>query len=456
MKSGQPLSLGVISLGCAKNLVDSEHMMTVLRGQGIALAPSPEKATIVLVNTCAFIRDAQEESIDAILDACALKKKGPCRAVIVAGCLPQRYRDDLQRSFPEVDAFVGLDELDRVADIARRVAGGERGILEVTAQSKRLFEPPADRILLTGGTYAYVKIAEGCNHRCAFCAIPLIRGRYRSRPMKAIVAEVESLLERGVREVNLISQDTTGYGLDCKTGGKLPELLHALGRIGGTFWIRLLYGYPARVNEALLDAIAATPQVCRYLDVPVQHSHPDVLRAMGRSETVRAVRRLPEVARERLPGVTLRTTCLVGHPGETGECFRHLLDYVQQAQFDRLGAFAFSAEEGTPAKAMPGQVAATVARSRRDMLMEVQQAIVQDHAAKLVGKREMVLVEKRASTQGVWIGRSARHAPEVDGEVHVSGLGSGEHAGSFVSVEYTAVDGYDMRAAKVTGAGRSR
>ncbi len=456
MKSGQPLSLGIISLGCAKNLVDSEHMMTSLREQGIALAPSPEEATVVLVNTCAFIRDAQEESVDAILDACALKKKGPCRAVIVAGCLPQRYRDDLQRSFPEVDAFIGLDEIERVGEIAKRAAGGERGILEVPPQSRRLFEPAADRILLTGGTYAYVKIAEGCNHRCAFCAIPLIRGRYRSRPLKAIVREVESLLERGVREVNLISQDTTGYGLDCKTGGKIPDLVRALGKIGGTFWIRLLYGYPARLTDALLDAMAETPHVCRYLDIPVQHSHPDVLRAMGRSETVRAVRRLPTWARERLPGVTLRTTCLVGHPGETGDCFRHLLDYVQEAKFDRLGSFAFSPEDGTTAKSLPGQVAASVARSRRDMLMEVQQSVVRDHAAKLVGHRETVLIEKRAATKGVWIGRSARHAPDVDGEIHVSGLGAGEHAGTFVEVDYTAVDGYDMRAAKATSAGRSR
>ncbi|MEI6514523.1 MAG: radical SAM protein, partial [bacterium] len=245
------ITVGFISLGCAKNLVDSEHMASVLRAEGIALARSPEEADVILVNTCGFIGDAKAESVDAILRACDLKKAGGCRAVIVAGCLIQRYKAELQRAIPEVDAFIGLDQLPEIGRVVRRLAAGEHGILEVSAVSRKVFSPLPTRLILTGGPFAYLKIAEGCNHQCAFCAIPGIRGRYRSRGIPDIVREAETLLGQGIRELNLISQDTTRYGHDLKDGTNLPELLRQLGRIGGKFWIRLLYGHPAHLSDEL-------------------------------------------------------------------------------------------------------------------------------------------------------------------------------------------------------------
>ena len=448
MNPPRRLTLGFVSLGCAKNLVDSEHMIGVLRSEGLALAPSAEEADIVVVNTCAFIRDARDESMEAIRDACALKKEGPCRAVVVAGCLSQRYRQELLAALPEVDAFIGLDELDRVGEIARRLAAGERGIVEVSAEAGRVYEPLRPRVLLTDGPYAYLKIAEGCNHRCGFCAIPSIRGRWRSRSVEGIVAEARDLIGSGIRELLLISQDVTAYGRGRRDGADLAALLRALGRMEGRYWIRLLYGYPANLTDALLAAMAELPNVCRYLDIPVQHSHPDVLKAMRRADTIEAVATLAVRARAALPGVALRTTCLVGYPGETEPQFEHLLAYVRAIEFDHLGVFAYSREENTPAFAMPRQVDPEVALERRRRLMLAQQEIVAKKARGLVGRTETVLIEKPAEDEpGVWVGRSARLAPEVDGQIFVSALPNGGHEGEFVSARNVAPrDVYDMDA----------
>lgn len=443
-----PLSVGFISLGCAKNLVDSEHMAGVLRQAGLTLAPSPEAADVILVNTCGFIGDAKEESIDAILKACARKTAGLCRAVVVAGCLPQRYRQDLRASLPEVDAFIGLDQLDDIARIVRRLERGEHGILKVSAVSRRLYSPTARRLVLTGGPFAYLKIAEGCNHTCAFCAIPGIRGRYRSRALADILREAEGLLEDGVRELNLISQDTTRYGSDLGGGVGPAALVRELDRLGGRFWIRLLYGHPAHLDAALLEALADSRHVCRYLDIPIQHSHPGVLRAMRRAGGDRAVRDLPERARAALPGVTLRTTCLVGFPGETPEAFADLLGFVRDARFDHLGVFAFSREENTAAYDLPGQVAASVAGRRRAAVMRAQQSIVQEKLRALRGESDQVLLI-RAAGEGRWLARSARQAPEVDGVTFVSGLSATAKAGGFVKVRYTGAEGYDLVARPV-------
>lgn len=438
-------SVGFISLGCAKNLVDSEHMATVLKAAQVRLAPSPEAADIILVNTCGFVGDAKEESIDAILRACALKVTGPCRAVIVAGCLIQRYRQQLQQALPEVDAFIGLDQLDEIASVVRRLEQGESGILRVSRVSRKVFNPLPSRIILTGGPFAYIKIAEGCNHQCAFCAIPGIRGRYRSRTIPSIVKEAETLLGRGIRELNLISQDTTRYGHDLKGGVDLPRLLRALGKLGGRFWIRLLYGHPAYVSDQLLDTMGEIPQVCRYLDVPVQHSHPEVLRAMKRAGGAAAVRDFPERARRRLPGVTLRTTCLVGFPGETAAHFNDLLAFVRETRFDHLGVFVFSPEENTVASGLPHPVAAGTAHRRRAGLMEAQQDITFRKAAALKGGDDTALL-LRAGRRGEWVARSAGQAPDVDGQIRVKGLAAGAQAGGFVPVRYTGVAGYDLRA----------
>ena len=439
------MSVGFISLGCAKNLIDSEHMAGVLRAEGIALAPSPEEADVILVNTCGFIGDAKEESIDAILRACARKQSGDCRAVIVAGCLIQRYKAELQRAIPEVDAFIGLDELPNIGKVVRRLMQGERGILEVSAKSRKVFSPLPSRIILTGGPFAYLKIAEGCNHRCAFCAIPGIRGRYRSRGMDDIVKEAESLLGRGIRELNLISQDTTRYGHDLHDGAGLPELLRRLGKIGGTFWIRLLYGHPAYLTDELLDTMGAVPQVCRYLDIPIQHAHPDVLRAMNRPGGAEAVREFPARARQRLPGVILRTTCLVGFPGETVAQFNELVRFVQETEFDHLGVFAFSPEETTAAAKMPHPVTSATGLRRRDKLMALQQTIAFRRGKARRGEADEALL-LRPSRKGTWEARCRGQAPEVDGVTWVQGVRPGVKPGALLSVRYNGTSGYDLKA----------
>ena len=442
------ITVGLISLGCAKNLVDSQIMAGVLLGDGFTIAAEPETADIILVNTCSFIGDAREESIDAILSACALRGRGRCRGVVVTGCLPQRYRRELQESLPEVDAFVGLDSLGHIAAVVRRVAAGGRGIADVATQARRLFEPAMPGLSLTGGPYAYLKIAEGCNHPCAFCAIPSIRGRYRSRSVSQIVREAEALLEAGFRELNLISQDTTHYGSDLARAD-LPRLLRALGKLGGEFWIRLLYSYPSRVSRALLDAMAEVPQVCRYLDVPIQHSHPDVLRCMRRANTIAPLRALAGRVRAALPDAALRTTCLVGFPGETERHFQHLLAFIEAAAFDHLGAFAFSPEEGTPAEALRPRPRRATAEARRDRLLRLQRKLVRRKAVSLVGSECRALLERPSGTRGEWLARTPRQAPEVDGMTRVTNVPRAAAAGDFIRVRITAPAGYDLVAVAV-------
>lgn len=442
---GASLSVGFISLGCAKNLVDSEHMAAVLRAEGIALARSPEEADVILVNTCGFIGDAKEESVDAILRACALKQSGGCRAVIVAGCLIQRYKKELQRAIPEVDAFIGLDQLPEIGRVVRMLGQGVSGIIEVSAVSRKVFSPLPSRIILTGGPFAYLKIAEGCNHRCAFCAIPSIRGRYRSRSLDDIEREAESLLGQGIRELNLISQDTTRYGFDRKDGATLPRLLRRLGKLGGAFWIRLLYGHPAYLTDELLDAMGEVRQVCRYLDIPIQHTQADVLRAMCRPGGVEAVRQFPARARARLPGVVLRTTCLVGFPGETAAQFNELVDFVRETRFDHLGVFAFSPEETTAAAKLSRQVSSATGRRRRDKLMAIQQDIAFQKALDQRGRDDEALLIRPLKNK-LWEARSRGQAPEVDGITRVTGVHAAAKPGTLVEIRYTGAMGYDLKA----------
>lgn len=447
-------TVAVVSLGCAKNLVDSEHLIASLVRAGLRLVPDPARADLILINTCAFIHDAREEAIDAVLEACRRKEKGTCRGVIVTGCLPQRYRGRLARAIPEVDAYLGLDALDRAGDIALRLLRGEGPIRDVPEKAERLFEPGRARVILSAGPYAYLKIAEGCDHRCAFCAIPGIRGRHRSRPMEAIVAEAEDLLGRGIRELNLISQDTTHYGRDRDDGASLPALLERLGRIGGKFWIRLLYGFPTGVTDRLLDTMAAVPQVCRYLDIPVQHCDPVVLGAMKRGATAGAVANLAERVRARLPGAVLRTTCLVGHPGETEAGFRRLVDYVRRSAFDHLGVFAFSPEEGTPAAALRSRPRAATAERRREQLLDIQQTVLDAQAAALAGTADTLLVEKAAESRGgPAAGRTRRQAPEADGRTFVAGA-AGAKPGEWIQIRYKARRGVDWLASAGEGGTR--
>ncbi len=441
-----PLSVGFISLGCAKNLVDSQTMAGNLVADNITLAPSPEEADVVIVNTCSFIEDAREESIEMILSACRLKQEGKCRAVLVAGCMPQRYRDRIHDAVPEVDALIGLDELDRVPEIVRALDAGKRDIVAISKRARKLFEPLVP-VVFSGGAHAYLKIAEGCNHKCAFCAIPGIRGEHRSRTLAQIAAEAESLLGQGFRELDIISQDIMSYGRDLKDGSSLSALLRKLGEIDDHFWIRLLYGYPSLVTDELLDTMATIPQVCHYLDIPIQHSHPDVLQNMRRGATTKHVAKMVSRIRDVMPDVVLRTTCLVGFPGETDEHFEHLLDFCREMRFDHLGAFVYSPEEDTPAYDMGDVPPFEVAEERYARLMEQQKTIVDQQNRALPGQTTEILLEKVANANmGVWRGRSTRQAPEVDGQTFVENVPADVGLGAFVKATYTEPCDYDMRA----------
>jgi len=435
--------VGFVSLGCAKNLVDSQVMAERLLAANIKLA-APEESDIIIVNTCSFIGDAREESMEMILSACEQKRAGGCRAVLVAGCLPQRYRDRISEALPDVDAFIGLDQLEDLPEIVSRLTAGERGIVDISDASRRLFDPDGSVVFSTGAN-AYLKIAEGCNHRCAFCAIPGIRGRHRSRSIDKIVEEAAGLLSRGFRELDLISQDITYYGRDLKDGTNLAALLRELVQLDGDYRIRLLYSYPDEVTDELLEVMANEPRICNYLDVPIQHSHPEVLQAMLRGSTVEAVRSLAGRIRSYMPDAVIRTTCLVGFPGETDAHFEHLLQFCRETRFNNLGAFIYSPEENTPAYDMDDVPAPEVAEERYRRLMEQQRAIAEEINRGMLGKTVTVLLENRDAPDSM-TGRHEGQAPEVDGITAVTGLPPDAKTGVFVKARITGFDGYDLTA----------
>ena len=443
-----PVSVGFISLGCSKNLVDSQVMAGYLKSGKIALAPSPEEADVILVNTCAFIDSAREEAAEAILEACEHKKQGGCLAVIVTGCMVQRYRDRLSRVFPDVDAFLGVDELEQVGTVVRRVAEGKNcGVVAAEGAPIKLYTPLYPTLLFTGGPFAYLKIADGCNHRCAYCSIPNIRGHFRSRSATDLLKEAAVMVSAGVKELNLISQDSLQYGWDQCGAPSIAELMRRVDALEGDFRFRVLYGYPAGVTEELLGVLNTARHVCKYLDLPVQHSHPDILQAMNRGKAVASTQNLAARLRQAVPGVVLRTTCLVGFPGETDEHFDHLLEYVAEAKFDHLGVFAFSPEEETPAFEMDGTPDPEVAEDRCQRLMTLQSAIVRERARVLKGTTDTVLLLRQE--EKAWFGRLPRQAPEVDGETRVTAVPRQAKVGDFLRVEITGGKGYDLEAKAV-------
>ncbi len=442
-------SVGIVSLGCSKNLADSEVMAGLLLKAGHTLAPTPDRADVILVNTCAFIEPARAEAAENILAACAHKAAGRCRAVVVAGCMPQRYRGRLAEAFPGVDAFLGVDELDRLPDVlkalARRRAGGALPVSIAPGLPVRTFDKPIPALRLTGPVFAYMKVAEGCNHACAFCAIPLFRGRLRSRPAEALLAEARALIETGCREINLVAQDVTAYGKDRRDGSSLAGLLRALDALEGDFWLRWLYGFHNHVTDELLEVMAGARHIVPYFDLPIQHCAPDVLRAMRRADTIRAIESFPARLRAAVPGATLRTTCMVGFPGETEDHFKALLDYVEAVRFDHLGAFVFSPEEGTAAAALPGLPPPEVARRRHRELMEAQRRIAREHNRGRVGTRARALVVDYRGEDGA-VARLPHQAPEVDGLTRIAHVPETVRPGDFVDVRVTGVRGYDLTA----------
>ena len=430
------LKVGMISLGCNKNRVDSETALGLLRDRGYEFTGDPAAADVLMVNTCGFIESAKEESIDAILEMAEYKKTGRCRLLVVTGCLAQRYEKSLLEEIPEIDLLMGVNQYERLADAIEDALQGQKQSL---CQEKfDFFEQ--DRVLTTPGYTAYTRIGDGCNNRCTFCAIPLIRGHYRSRGEKEILEEVRRLAEQGVREHILVAQDTTRYGTDWQEHSALPDLMEKAAAIPGVDWLRVLYCYPDETDRRLLDVMASHDNICKYLDLPIQHINDDILRRMHRRGDSSDIRRCLRLARER--GFALRTSIIVGFPGETEEQFRELLDFVEEAEFDRLGAFAYSAEEDTPAARMPDQIPEEIKQERLDRLMTLQARISLQRNRLRVGTVEKVLVTDR-SDDGFLLGRSQFEAPETDGEIVFTGKGSPE-IGSFAQVKITSAKTYDL------------
>ncbi len=431
----------ITSLGCAKNLVDSEVMAGLLRQAGYIITDTDEEADILIVNTCGFIAPAKEESVNAILDAAGHKEGGSCRALVVVGCLAQRYRDEILAEIPEIDGIMGTGDIPRIAEVVREALEGKKPA--VVSAPSFIYSHEMPRVLATPGYSAYIKIAEGCNNRCAYCAIPDIRGEYRSRELESIVAEAGDLARQGVREVNLIAQDTTRYGLDRYGEYRLDQLLARLAEIEGLAWIRVLYAYPTHFTDNLIDVIARTDKVCKYLDIPLQHADDYILRLMNRRGTRHDVLELIEKLRRRIPGLALRTSLIVGFPGETEEHFENLADFVKTVKFDRIGVFAYSPEEGTAAAAMPGMVPDHVKEARKDLLIRIQQEISLEKNKEKIGRIISVLIEgKEENEHEVYLGRTEADAPEVDGVIYVSG--GGLHPGDIVPVRVTHAYEYDL------------
>ena len=433
-----PIKVGMISLGCSKNQVDAELMMAMIVEGGWQVVGDPEHCDVVIINTCGFIEDAKRESIDAILEYCRKKEEGRLRAVVVTGCLAERYQQELAREIPETDVVLGIGKNSQIVAAIREALEGRR---VVEFGPKEDLELEGERILANPPYFAYIKVAEGCDNRCSYCAIPLIRGGFRSRSMEDIMAEVRRLAARGVREMNLVAQDTSRYGLDRYGKYMLPELIHQVCQVEGVDWVRILYAYPERITDQLIDVIAREPKVVKYIDIPVQHGSGKVLREMNRVGDRHTILALVEKLRERIPGVVIRTTMIAGFPGETQEDFEELCQLVKDARFERLGCFAYSQEEDTPAGEREDQIDPKVRADRADRVMELQMDIAFAFAQSCKGKVLDVLVEGRQGAR--YYGRSYMDAPDIDTRVYFTSKEK-LSAGQMVSVEITGSREYDL------------
>lgn len=413
------MKAGFISLGCAKNLVDTETMLGILQQNGVSLTTNPAEADILIVNTCAFIQSAKEESITTILNMADFKDSGRCRSLIVAGCLGERYSKELLEELPEADAIVGAGAWNRIMEAVDESLKGHRVVL---TGKDLIYTSKTPRIRTTPSYSAYVKIAEGCDHRCAFCAIPMIRGRYISRSIEDICAEVHSLVEQGVKEINLIAQDTTNYGSDLYGQPSLVRLLREIVKEPSLQWVRILYCYPRFFTDELIDLIASEPKICNYVDLPLQHASNSVLRRMRRGDTKESITALLKKIRERIPGVAIRSTFMVGFPGETEAEYQELREFLEEQRFDRVGVFTYSQEEGTAAGDMPDQVPEEIMQERYHDLMSLQSMISQEMNEAMEGTELDVMVEGRdEELENIAVGRSYREAPEVDGQAYIEG-----------------------------------
>ena len=430
-----------ISLGCDKNLVDTEMMLGMLVQRGFSITDDETQAEAVVVNTCCFINDAKQESINALLEMAELRKNGSIKALIAAGCLAQRYQDEIQREIPEVDAIVGTTAIDAVADALNGVLSGDRHNHLEDINREPVYG--RKRIVTTGGHYAHLKIAEGCDKHCSYCIIPKVRGNYRSIPIDSLVQEAEHLAASGVRELILVAQETTLYGADLYGKKCLPELLHRLCAIQGIYWIRILYCYPEEITDELIETIQREPKVCNYLDIPIQHASDRILKRMGRRTNRQELADMIAKLRERIPDICLRTTLITGFPGETQEDHESLLAFVDEMEFDRLGVFTYSPEEDTSAALFDDQIDEEVKLDRQADIMELQQEIAFEKAQEAVGNTLPVMVEGKVPDEHAYVARSYRDAPDVDGFVFIQ-TGRELMTGDFVRVRITGSYEYDL------------
>ena len=435
--------VGMVSLGCPKNLVDSEVMLGLLARQGYELTPRAEDADVLVVNTCSFIEPAKQESINTILDMAEHKKTGTAKKLVVAGCLVERYRQQILKEIPEVDYVIGTNELERVLEACQLDGAGRES--QQTAEPY-LYHEFTPRILSTPSYSAYIKIAEGCDHPCSFCVIPQMRGRFRSRRFESVVREAEQLAAQGVREITLVGQDTTSYGEDLGLRDGLPQLLRELGRIPELVWVRFLYCYPNRVTEALIEAVAETPKVAKYFDIPLQHASRKVLKEMKRGSSGKHFLKMLQKIRSTIPDAALRTSLIVGFPGETEEDFQDLLDFVKEAEFDHLGVFLYSNEETCGSYSHPQQVPAALARRRQKKLMTAQRRISRRKMREKVGRKLPILVEGISEeTDSLFRGRLETQAPGIDGQVYINDFAGPEPgAGQFRWATVTESGDYDL------------
>ena len=430
-----------ISLGCDKNLVDSEVMLGMLTSKGYEITDDENEADVVVVNTCCFIGDAKEESIHNILEMAELRKAGDIKALIVTGCLAQRYKEEIQTEIPEVDAIIGTTAIDAIVETLEDVLAGQGHNHIEDINRTPVYDK--SRIVTTGGHYAYLKIAEGCDKRCSYCIIPKVRGNYRSIPMESLLAEARKLVEFGAKELILVAQETTLYGKDLYGEKSLPRLLHELCKIDGLYWIRILYCYPEEITDELIETIRTEEKVCHYLDIPIQHASDNILKRMGRRTNQAELRDMIARLRERIPDICLRTTLITGFPGETQEDHEELMAFVDEMEFDRLGVFTYSAEEDTPAAEFEDQIEEEIKKDRQAEIMELQQEIAFEKAENAVGRTVLAMIEGKLPDENAYAARTYMDAPNVDGLVFVQ-TSRELMTGDFVKVKITGSYEYDL------------
>ena len=435
------MNIFFVSLGCDKNLVDSEEMLGALTSGGYRITDDESKADVIIVNTCCFIHDAKEESIQTILEMASYKEHGNCKALIVTGCLAQRYKEEITQEIPEVDAVLGTNSQDSILEAVSKALEGK--VTHIFTPLEGIPDLPGKRIMTTGGYYEYLKIAEGCDKHCTYCIIPSIRGSYRSVPMEKLISQAEELAEQGVKELILVAQETTLYGKDLYGEKSLHLLLKKLCQIPGIHWIRILYCYPEEIYPELIDTIRTEKKICHYLDLPIQHASDRILKKMGRRTTKQQLKDIVGELRRNIPDIMLRTTLITGFPGETAEDHEELMEFVNEMEFERLGVFTYSPEENTPAALMENQIEEEVKENRKEELMELQQEISLDNGEKLIGKTLTVMVEGKVADENAYVGRTYGDAPGIDGYIFIN-TGELLMSGDFVRVKVTGALEYDL------------